>query len=573
MAQHSRSSVDSVMAFDFSTPAAVMMILKSLREKTELETAVRNEIRDLIFSYTNGSDDDATRQTIETRLNAVGITPESIDKQKSETLAIKKEAPKSGFSNGRTAPSFNTPSSVPVVVADTSNTASSPSKPPEDTPPAPSVIEQKQQTPVAQQQSDSSPKKIVPTLPLTPTSVTATQEDVVSMSKEVPTGKVLPNKTVAADAVTKASDAEVTAKVNLQTAETKAPTATSSTPAETLDTSVDTASMLERIRTIKADINARAGNPVNLVSMDNSIGREYMAALLDAMKQLGSGNATTISDAMKRLELAYEQALSVIEINQTPETSVPEKPATPVSTSAAPEISAAPIDTHGSQPSTPAQAAPQPAAVQPSVPEAAKTPAALPVEEPVTPANNPPLGVTRVTKPTAPTAPKSQPAVSTQQLSVTDKVSAPQTSAAVPIHSSKTTPTKSVAMATPLRKVEELPTLAEVKNRSESGNPLYTQEISDGLEQLLTEWVIFRKSGIFGTGPHGTEHPLFKKLAPLKIPLIIAGRFEGATDEVRQSITGYMNGWRYEQGIVYEKEETFENYLRRVIRHIIDLQK
>jgi hypothetical protein len=33
-----------------------------------------------------------------------------------------------------------------------------------------------------------------------------------------------------------------------------------------------------------------------------------------------------------------------------------------------------------------------------------------------------------------------------------------------------------------------------------------------------------------------------------------------------------MNGWRYEQGIVYEKDETFERYLRRVIRHIIDLQ-
>jgi len=33
-----------------------------------------------------------------------------------------------------------------------------------------------------------------------------------------------------------------------------------------------------------------------------------------------------------------------------------------------------------------------------------------------------------------------------------------------------------------------------------------------------------------------------------------------------------MNGWRYEQGIIYEQNETFEQYLRRVIRHIIDWQ-
>jgi hypothetical protein len=106
-----------------------------------------------------------------------------------------------------------------------------------------------------------------------------------------------------------------------------------------------------------------------------------------------------------------------------------------------------------------------------------------------------------------------------------------------------------------------------------AGDPLYTKEIDAGLEQLLGEWSIFRKSGLFGTGPKGLMHPLFKTLAPLSIPLILAGRYDGASSEIRQSITDYMNGWRYEQGIVYEAEETFEHYLRRVIRHIIDLQK
>ena len=43
--------------------------------------------------------------------------------------------------------------------------------------------------------------------------------------------------------------------------------------------------------------------------------------------------------------------------------------------------------------------------------------------------------------------------------------------------------------------------------------------------------------------------------------------------EIKQSVTDYMNGWRYEQGLTYQQGETFEHYLRRVIRHILDLQK
>jgi hypothetical protein len=89
----------------------------------------------------------------------------------------------------------------------------------------------------------------------------------------------------------------------------------------------------------------------------------------------------------------------------------------------------------------------------------------------------------------------------------------------------------------------------------------------------LSEWSLFKKSGLFGSGAKGREHPLFKKIAGLQIPLLLAGRFEGATQEIKQSITDYMNGWRYEQGIIYMQGETFERYLRRVIKHILDLQK
>jgi hypothetical protein len=106
-----------------------------------------------------------------------------------------------------------------------------------------------------------------------------------------------------------------------------------------------------------------------------------------------------------------------------------------------------------------------------------------------------------------------------------------------------------------------------------AGDPLYTQLVDDGLNQLLTDWTLFKKSGLFGTGPKGMNHPLYLKIKDLQIPLLLAGRFEGATQEIKQSITDYMNGWRYEQGIVYEQGENFDHYLRRVINHILDLHK
>ncbi len=581
MLQHTRSSGGGSVAFDFSTPTAVMLILKAVRAQSELAPSVRNEIRDLIFSYTNGKGNEAVRQTIEARLVAAGITPDNIAQASAPekaSSAPSKEVPKAGFSSGRTAPSF----AGGVVVSTTAPTmpSSVEAKIPTDSASAPTT------TPTPVPPSPQSPK-IVPTIPKSPVAPVAAPVENISQENSVAP------KSGAHDIVK-----PVISEAILPTNQT-APRAT---PAEVANSnSFDTTELLERIRVIKADINVRAGNPVNLVAMDNAIGREYMSSLLEAMKQLGSGNASTISGAMKRLEIAYEQALSVIEMNgasgknQTNPTQAqqPAPQKAPVASSA-PAMSPVP-------PATPAPAQRQsvpvvqrPALVQPiaSAPNTSE-------QASVVPSHNPPLGATRANlKPVAPPAPQrpqaQQPApapMSTQPVplaptapakaptrvpvgeSPADIMQAAEAPSAVPIHSSRFAPAKSVAMATPLRKVEELPTLAEVKNRSESGNPLYTGEITDGLEQLLSEWSIFRKSGILGTGPRGSNHPLFLKLAGLKIPLIIAGRFEGATEEVRQSITDYMNGWRYEQGIVYEKEETFENYLRRVIRHIIDVQK
>jgi hypothetical protein len=104
-------------------------------------------------------------------------------------------------------------------------------------------------------------------------------------------------------------------------------------------------------------------------------------------------------------------------------------------------------------------------------------------------------------------------------------------------------------------------------------DPIMVPEVTAGLSQLLSEWSLFKSSGFFGTGPSGKEHPLYVTLAPLTLAVVISGRFEGATPLIKQNISDYMNGWRYEEGIVHEHTETFEHYLRRVVLHIITKKK
>ena len=71
-------------------------------------------------------------------------------------------------------------------------------------------------------------------------------------------------------------------------------------------------------------------------------------------------------------------------------------------------------------------------------------------------------------------------------------------------------------------------------------DPLQVPDVTNGLNQLLSEWNLFKSSGIFGTGPRGIEHPLYIELAPLMMSAIIAGRFESATPDVKQSIADYI---------------------------------
>lgn len=327
---------------------------------------------------------------------------------------------------------------------------------------------------------------------------------------------------------------------------------------------------LARIREIKALVNEKVGNPVNLVDINNDVGREYMGALLDAMKKINSG-ASAVS-AMQRLEVAFksvEKAIADHDAQQNqpapavvaPEP-IPQPTPAPVQSApvTAPPPAPQPVAPAEPVPAEPATVSPTPAPKSEPIPEKQPEPS---IQPPIEPVNRVPIQeVPDLKKPASSDADEARWA--NDKIPSTTSSGSPSSSAVPKIPSLADTLAQSADKNDASKTAEAKPA---------SGDPLYSSEIDSGLDQLLSEWSLFKKSGLFGTGPKGREHPLFKKIAGLQIPLLLAGRFEGATQEIKQSITDYMNGWRYEQGIVYMQGETFERYLRRVIKHILDLQK
>ncbi len=101
---------------------------------------------------------------------------------------------------------------------------------------------------------------------------------------------------------------------------------------------------------------------------------------------------------------------------------------------------------------------------------------------------------------------------------------------------------------------------------------LVSPQITTMLNKLLHEWSIFGGSGLFGIGPGGAEHPLYKQLSVLSMGEVVAGRWDGADPKVIKIIKQYVDAWRHEQGITYTLNETFEHYLRRVVQRIVKRQ-
>lgn len=330
----------------------------------------------------------------------------------------------------------------------------------------------------------------------------------------------------------------------------------------------------DRINEIKKVVNDRVGNPVNLIDAHNEIGREYMSALLEAMKKHNGGQAAEVSAAMARLEAAFAAVQSVLDapppvavpaVAETSEVSVEQQPLS------APELSARPVS-----------AAPQPVVIS------APTPAAP--EIPVTPFTpvKPNLHQEAASMmPVAESAQKREPLLQEDtSLSAPETVTQPKANssdaAAAKLGTDSLSGNRVVSVAK-AKQVEELMHKQfleaavreeQVKQTAEEKmDPIMVSEVTAGLRQLLSEWSLFKSSGLFGTGPSGIDHPMYKKIANLPMQAVVAGRFEGSTAQMRQNISDYMNGWRYEEGVVFDYGESFEHYLRRVIRHILDKKK
>jgi hypothetical protein len=527
MAPDVRSSTGS-SSFDFNSQAGVLVVLGAIRA-SELSPADKNELRDLVFLYSNGGGDAAVRTVLEERLRSANITPDSVPVKKSEPAAEVKKAPvaNSGFYGGRPVPVFAPV--APIVVPVAKKVEPAPVVPPvvvaveAPVPPAPEPVTIAV-PPVQPRPVVTIPRPVV--VPPEPASLPVPEP--VTVQRVTPIMPTMPEPVVVMPVAPQPTPVPPPV----------APVAEAPNPAAS--------ARLERIRHIKSDINSRVGNPVNLVDLDSVLGREYMSALLEAMKLIADAPDADADRAMNRLETVYTEVRALLE--QGKEVVVPDPTPTPAPT---------PTPVTPIVPVMPVAAGPVSAPVSISVPKVNIPQSewgdsvSAEVPTPITPV---PVRV----MPSVPSAVQSAPVVPS-----------PVPSAVPPVPS----PVQSVAASqVPLRSITELPTADEVNSQSANGDPLFTKEVDAGLQQLLSEWSLFKKSGLFGTGPSGREHPLFIKIAPLQLPLLLAGRFEGSSPEIRQSVTDYMNGWRYEQGIVYEKDETFEHYLRRVIRHIIDLQ-
>lgn len=656
--------------FDFESEAGVAQLLASVRA-AELNPEQRNDLRDTVFLYINGGKDESARLSLEQKLQTYSVTPVAtpakaeVSTQKVSPMGGGRMAP-AGFSVSNPVTYAPTPAASapqPASVASTEPVAPAPQPAPTPSAPAPAT-----------------PTSAAPT-----PQVTAAAQPVPSAPAPAPTSQAAP--VPVAPVPNQVPAPAPAAQITPAPAPQPAPAPATPAPAPVVG---NADASLARIREIKSLVNQKVGNPVNLVDIDNEVGREYMGALLDAMKKINSG--TSAVSAMQRLEAAYTAVEKVVAAHDAGATGVAESPAAPAPQAApapAPKPTPQPTPTPKPQPAQapapqptpqpqpnpqPAPAAapkPQPATPEPVAPKPApapqaSTPAPTPAPTPKpapapkptpqpTPTPKPqpapqpvqkpvlqPEAVTHQPAPTPKPKPEATPAQpvkseekpqstkpaeggvatdATPSQSQPKPVAAAKKAEAAPDvakakESNPETPKSNITSTAPAKKIplqdvpsvidpdeerwaqndlpgevhakkvepktaENKPTAptstasapASAQPKTDSLDPLMTPEIDQGLEQLLAEWSLFKKSGLFGTGPKGRNHPLFLKLAGLQIPLLLAGRFEGATQEIKQSITDYMNGWRYEQGIIYKQGETFERYLRRVIKHILDLQK
>lgn len=327
-----------------------------------------------------------------------------------------------------------------------------------------------------------------------------------------------------------------------------------------------------RIDAIKHDINGRVGNPVNVINADEAIGREYMSALLDAMKRSSAGGG---AESLPRLETAYKATLDLIIAKGLGQpTSVPTE--VKVVETKAPEVTVAPP---AEEPTPVPVPTPAPIKEIETPPQQSEGLYHLPSDEVEAEAN--PLEAKPASfaskffnspTPKKQVVIKETPEPNVRKVEVNPKA---ETKVATPPEQSDKLQPLQNASATLPEKMAAIKSAA-AKREEEAKKPitdLKSPEVEAGLRQLLSEWVLFKKSGFLGTGPSGIDHPLYKQLSGIPMAAVVSGRFEGVTPDIKRHLSDYMTGWRYEQGVMHEMGETFENYLRRVIRQVLERQR
>lgn len=341
-----------------------------------------------------------------------------------------------------------------------------------------------------------------------------------------------------------------------------------------------------RIMDMKRRVNALVGNPITLMDHGNNIGREYMSALLNALKATSPGSTANAGEAMSTLEAAF---VKILEHAAAPA----EEPAPKVATA----------DEKPAKESEPAieppTAEPQPKIEEVQVQAEPQEEAALPVEIPV---EKPDV--------VAPVASQSTPEqkdkrwneaggdvdlasqiktlrseLKAREIEIPNRPERPRRSLIPSIIEMEEEPIPAPVPEErePHKQAADELSTSTLTNRANStmtgitlGTPqaeLVSPEISSALSDFLHEWSIFASSGIFGMGPAGIEHPLYIRLSRLPMGEVLSGRFDDADMKTVHLIKGYVDAWRHEQGIAYNPTETFEHYLRRVTQRIMKRQK
>lgn len=569
--------------FNVSKEADILLLLR-LIHRSPLAVEDKNTLRDAIFAYKidKVTTDFATVQKLFAEHSITLVQAADVEEGTS-VAAPQKSSSQAPYGFTRQTPVFGS-----VATPTTATAAASPAQP--------------EPIPVATATQPES------------TAVNS-QTAAPAASAEPQTESTVANDTATASAPAVASDA--VNKIPITVAKSETPTEQHAAPAPTrtvTEKSADTTPVPKpvehthtdesnpdasaRIKEIKHEVNAAVGNPISLIDMDDAVGREYMAALLDAMKRVSvEATSEAAARAMSRLEKAFQAVQSLLANSDTKtQSTTTHTAAEPVvehqSADAAAQSSApAPTTAESSEPSAtsetdatsePIQADPQSEPEPQPEPEPTKdneasVPPAPELSVVAEPAQSPtepepsepePSSMESDAKPLTAVAPVAE--MEAAAKNADDDTTEPEAPAASAQSSTISSPASEKKLATLLK---EKQAAAAAKRPKPTGDPLMSEDVSRGLAQLLSEWSIFKRSGMFGTGPNGIEHPLYEKLAQLTMSSVLTGRFEGVTPEVKRSINDYMNGWRYEEGILHESGETFERYLRRVVLHILEKRK